>query len=204
MGFKETFEKEKRDLSNVKRAYESVSFLLLTLLVVQQLFYWGKNLIDFLDANNTWFSTANIITQGNLQGFVVRIIGIDSSKWLWVILGLVAYLGYWFLMYLLVWSYCKKQNLAKWTWTLFVAFGPTIFFAPPYIWFAIYAFRPYIARFMKRAYEEFKSFDPNTEFEEEKAEVFDETAYDQYIKDEPVYEEPEQEVEQEVEEKKEE
>ena len=199
MGFKEVFDKEKRDLTKVKRAYESVSFLLLALLIFQQLFWWVKNFIDFLDPVRTNFSTANIITQGNLQGFVVRIITIDSSKWIWLIVGFIAYLGYWALMYLIVWNYCRKQGLAKWTWTLFVSFGPTIFLAPPFIWFAIYAFRPYIARFIKRAVLEYKSFDPKTEFEEEKAEVFDESAYDEYIKNEPVYDD--EKVEQKTEEK---
>ena len=185
MGFKETFQQEKRDLKAVKRPYETVAFLLFALLLLQQLFYWVKNLIDFMKVGNSWFSTANILTQGNLQTFILRIINIDSSKWVWVIFGLLAFIGYYVLIYFFVWNYCKKNNLAKWTWSLFVVFGPTIFLAPPFIWFAIYVFRPYIARFAKRVVVEFKEFDPNEEFPEEVEEKFDEKDYDKYIEDEP-------------------
>jgi hypothetical protein len=138
-----------------------------------------------MKVGNSWFSTANILTQGNLQTFILRIINIDSSKWVWVIFGLLAFIGYYVLIYFFVWNYCKKNNLAKWTWSLFVVFGPTIFLAPPFIWFAIYVFRPYIARFAKRVVVEFKEFDPNEEFPEEVEEKFDEKDYDKYIEDEP-------------------
>lgn len=167
MGFKETFKEEKKELTSVKRPYESVAFLLFGLLLLQQLFYWTKNLIDFMDPLITWFSTAGITIGGNLQGFVTRIIGIDSTKWIWVILGLLAYIGYYVLIYFIVWNYCKKNNLAKWTWTLIVVFGPTVFLAPPFVWFAIYVFRSYFARFAKRVVSEFKEFDPNTAFDED-------------------------------------
>lgn len=195
MGFKETIQQEKRDLQAVKRPYETVAFVLFALLLLQQLFYWFKNLIDFMKVGSTWFSTANITTQGNMQNFVLRIISIDSSKWLWVILGLIAFVGYYVLIYFFVWNYCKKNKLAKWTWTLFVVFGPTIFLAPPFVWFAIYVFRPYIARFAKRVVLEFKQFDPNVEFPEEKEETFNENDYDKYIKDETYSEESEEKLE---------
>jgi len=171
MGLKETFIEEKRDLQAVKRPYETVAFILFSLLLLQQLFYWVKNLIDFIKAGAGWFSIANITTQGNLQNFVLRIININGASWLWIILGFIAFIGYYFLIYVFVWNYCKKNNLAKWTWTLFVVFGPTIFLAPPFVWFAIYVFRPYIARFAKRVAVEFKEFSPNEEFAEEKQEA---------------------------------
>ena len=174
MGLKEIIQQEKKDLKSAKRPYETVAFILFALLVYQQLFYWFINIIDFMKVGTTWFSVANITTQGNLQGFVIRIISINISSWLWVILGFIAFLGYYVLIYFFVWNYCKKNNLAKWTWTLFVVFGPTIFLTPPFVWFAIYVFRPYIARFAKRIVFEFKEFDPNNVFEEEKEEVCDE------------------------------
>ena len=89
MGFKETFQQEKKELSSVKRPYESVAFILFSLLVFQQLFYLFKNLIDFMKPTITWFSTGGITIGGNLQGFVTRIFGINPSSWLWVILGVI-------------------------------------------------------------------------------------------------------------------
>ena len=42
-----------------------------------------------------------------------------------------------------------------------------VIFMPPFLWFAVYVFRPYLMRFAKRAVEEYKAFDPNHKFEEE-------------------------------------
>ncbi len=183
MGFKEVIGKEKRELTNVKRPYETVAFILFSLLVFQQLFYWVRNLINFMKASNNWFSTANIIVGGNLQGFVVRIINVDSSKWMYVILGLLSYVLYYFLIYVFVWNYCGKRGLAKWTWTLFVVFGPTLVLVPAYVFFVIYVFRPYLARFAKKFVAEFKEFNPNQEFPEDVEPEFNESDYDKYLKD---------------------
>jgi len=65
---------------------------------------------------------------------------------------------------MLVYKYAEKHNLAKWVWTLFVTFGPTLVFIPPYIFFIIYANRVYFARFFKRVKQEFGEFNIN-EFE---------------------------------------
>lgn len=167
MGLKEAIENERKELQSVKRPYETVAFIIFAVLVFQQLFFLVKNFIDFL--NNGFFSTTFMVN-ANLQNFVTRIVTIDSSKWLFVILGIAAWVLYYFALYLLVWNYSRKHNLAKWTWTLFVAFGPTIFLAPAYIWFVIYAYRFYLVRFAKRVVSEFKSFDPNHKFAEEEEE----------------------------------
>lgn len=184
MSFKEKFEQERRELQSIKRPYESVAFLLFGLLVLQQLFWLFKNLIDFLDPNQTWFSTGGIITAGNNMGFITRIYSVDNSKWIWVILGTLAYFGYYFLIYLLVWNYCKKNDLAKWTWTLFVVFGPGIILIPSYVFFVAYAFRPYLVRFFKKMYVEFTEFDPNQQFPEEIEPVFNEDDYNNFLTDE--------------------
>jgi hypothetical protein len=167
MGFKEELSKETKDLQNVKRPYESAAFILFAILIVQQLFFLFKNLFDFIKPANTWFSTANITNTTNNQAFFSRIINIDSSSWIYVILALVGLGLYYFLVYAFVWNYCRKRGLAKWTWTLFVVFGPGIFLAPAYIWYTIYVFRPYIFRFIKRGVEEYKAFNPNQVFKEE-------------------------------------
>ena len=52
---------------------------------------------------------------------------------------------------------------------------------PVYIWYAVYVFRPYIMRFIKRAVVEYKEFDPNHKFSEDIAEP---------VVEEPVVEEP--------------
>jgi len=172
MNFKEEFNKEMQDLQNVKRPYESFAFFLFALLLLQQLVYLFISFYKFaFDPAITWFSTANIFTS-NLMAWVPRIINMGTGKWLYVLLGLVAYVGYYAIIYFFVWNYAKKRNLAKWTWTLIVVFLPVnIFFAPGYIWFVIYAFWPYITRFIKRVYIEFKQFNPDHTFPEEEPEV---------------------------------
>ncbi len=167
MSFQEKFNKEKEELTKVKRPYETVAFVVFAVLFFQQVFFLLKNLIDFMDKTNTWFSTANITVVANNQGFFNRIVSIDSSKWLWVILGIVALYLYYFLIYKIVWDYCSKNRLAKWTWTLFVCFGPNILFMPPYVFFAVYAFRKYVFRFFKKVISEFQEFDPNQDFPED-------------------------------------
>ena len=168
MNIKETFDKERKELTGVKRPYETAAFLLFAILLFQQIFFLFRNFVRFaFDSTVTFMSTANITVGANLMTFVSRIINVDSDNWLYVLLGIGCWLLYYFLIWLFVWNYCQKRGLAKWTWTVFVAFGPTIFLAPPFMWFAIYVFRPYIMRFIKKAVVEFKEFDPNQEFEEE-------------------------------------
>ncbi len=159
MGFKEEIEREKYALKSNKRPYETVSFIIFAILMIQQLFFLGRNLWLFIK-NGGFFSTANVTGVSRLQGFFNRIVGIDSSNWIYIIAGIAALALYYFLIYTFVWNYLRKRNKAKWTWTLFVVFGPTIFLAPSYVWFAIYAFREYFFRFIKTVIEEYKAFNP--------------------------------------------
>ncbi|XFA98972.1 hypothetical protein ACAG96_08875 [Candidatus Izemoplasma sp. B36] len=159
MGIKEVLNEEVKDLKKVKRPYETVAFVLFAILILQQLIYLGFNLIRFIGGKTTFLSTNGWCTS-NLMNFVARIINLGSTNWFYIILGILAFVLYYFLIYVFVWNYAKKNNLAKWTWTLFIVFGPTIILIPPYIWFAVYAFRPYIARFIKRFIKEFKAYDP--------------------------------------------
>ncbi len=168
MGIKEVVNQERKELQSVKRPYESVAFVLFAVLLFQQVFFIFKNFLDYL--NNNWFNTANI-ANANLQGFVARIIMLDNTKIIFIVAGLLAWVLYYFAIYLLVWNYAKKHSLAKWTWTLFVTFGPTIFLAPAYIWFVIYAYRKYLVRFAKKVVSEFKEFNPKHKFPEEESEV---------------------------------
>ena len=159
MGFKEDLDREKHALKSGKRPYESAAFLIFAILMVQQLFYLGRNIFLFVK-NGGFFSVTNITVIGNLQAFFNRIVFIDSSKWIFVIGAIVALAVYYFLIYLLVWNYCKKRNKAKWTWTLLIVFGPNILFMPPYVFYAIYVFRTYFFRFIKTIVEEYKAFNP--------------------------------------------
>ncbi len=206
MGFKEELDKEKYALKANKRPYETVSFIVFAILIIQQLFYLGRNLWLFFK-NGGFFSTANITFASRTQNFFARIVNIDSSKWLYVIAAIVALGLYYFLIYIIVWNYLKKENKAKWTWTLFVVFGPTIFLAPSYVWFAIYAFRKYFFRFIKTVIEEYKAFDPK-QLDEEDAKILleeEEAAriragmMEQEVVQEEVEEETEAEIKAEIE-----
>lgn len=170
MSFKEDLKKEQNELMNVKRPYESVAFILLAILVIQQLVYLVMSFWKFAFDSTVGFFSTNGICTANLMNWIARIFQLGNTKWSFVIAGIVGYFLYYALIYFFVWRYCQKHGLAKWTWSLFVAFGPTIFLAPAYIWFVIYAFWPYITRFMKRAYVEFKEFDPHHQFKEEEEE----------------------------------
>lgn len=167
MSLKEHIQHEKEDLLKNKKPYETAAFIIFAILFLQQMFYLVRALLEFLKKGVTNFSPTNITVAGNNQQFFNRLVFMDSSSWFYVLLAIGALALYFFLIYLFVWNYCKKRGLAKWTWTLFVVYGPTIFLAPAYVWYVIYVFRPYIFRFLKRGYEEFKSFDPKTEFKEE-------------------------------------
>lgn len=166
MSFKDELNNEMNELKKVKKPYESAAFLIFAILIFQQLVFLVKALVDFIGKTTTFFST-NVWCNSNLMGFVSRIIGIKSSSWLFVILGIAAYVFYYFLIYIFVWNYCKKHNLAKWTWTLFVVFGPTMLLIPSYIFFVAYAYRSYLVRFAKRVAMEFKEYDINKPMPEE-------------------------------------
>ncbi|MDD3478300.1 MAG: hypothetical protein PHP32_05440 [Candidatus Izemoplasmatales bacterium] len=166
MGFKEVLEEEKKELQSVKRPYETVAFLIFAALFVQQAFYLVKGFIDF--TSKGWLAVGNF-TNANLQGYIVRICGIDNTSWIVVILVIVAWAFYWIALYLLVWNYAAKNHLAKWVWTLYVAFGPTVLFVPAYVAFIAYAYRGYLVRFAKKVVSEFKTVDANQQFPEDQA-----------------------------------
>lgn len=165
MSLKDQFSKEKEAIINNKRPYETAAFIIFSVLIIQQLFFLFRAIIKFMDKANNFFSTANITITTNNQGFFNRIVNIDSSSWMYVLLAIAALAFYYFLIYLFVWNYCRKRDLAKWTWTLIVVFGPGIFLIPAYIWYVAYVFRPYIFRFIKRGIEEYKAFNPDQELE---------------------------------------
>ena len=159
MGFKDDLDREKHSLMSSRRPYETAAFIIFALLFMQQMFYLIRSLYDFVK-NGGNFIVTNITSAGNLQAFFNRTVFVDSSKWIWVLLG-IALLGlYYFLVYIFVWRYCKKRNLAKWTWTTLVVFGPGMFFMPAYMIYIIYIFREYIFKFIKTIVDEYKAFDP--------------------------------------------
>lgn len=163
MSVKDIISEEKKDLLKVKRPYETAAFLIFSIMFVRQMFFWVINLIKFIGAS-TFFST-NLPTT---PAFVIQLINLNSTKWIWVIVGFLGLVLWYFLIYLFVWNYCRVKGYAKWTWTALIAFLPTtLFLVPVYIWYAIYVFRPYIMRFIKKAVEEYKAFDPNAKFPEE-------------------------------------
>lgn len=167
MSFREDLLKEKNELKDSKRPYETAAFILFALLVFQQVFYWLRSFIRFLDSTVTWFPITNITAAANNQAFILRLINIDNSKWIWVLLGFAAWILYYFLIYVFVWRYCSRRGMAKWTWSLFVAFGPTMILIPSYMFFVLYVFRDYFFRFCKRVVVEFKNYDPSVPFPEE-------------------------------------
>ena len=154
MSLKETLKHESEDLKSLKKVYETIAFLALMVLVFQQLFYLVVNLINY--GKNNFFSTANFAS-ANLQGFVSRIVGINSNSVIFIILGILAWLAYYAALYFLVWRFAGKRDMSKWTWTLFVAFGPTIFLAPAFIWFILFAFRYEIFGVYKKVVEDYKN-----------------------------------------------
>lgn len=169
MSLKEVLQAEKEDLTSIKRPYETAAFIIFALLFVQQLAWLIKAFYQFAFDNTTilFMSTANWCNANN-QAWIARIITIDSTKWVWVIAGLLGYVLYYVLIYLLVWNYCKRHGYAKWTWTTLVVFMPgNLLFMPAYLWFVIYVFRPYIIRFIKQAVVEYKEFNPAQPFPED-------------------------------------
>lgn len=160
MGFKEDLDREKHALISGKRPYETVAFLVFVVLFIQQFGILIVKILKFIkDSKGVavgWFSTAGLTT----PAFFTRIIALDNSTFMYLYIALAALALWYFLIYLLVWKYCKKNNKAKWTWTLLIVFGPSILFMPPYIFYAIYVFRTYFYRFFKTLVEEYKAFDP--------------------------------------------
>jgi len=177
MGFSEELKKESQALKAVKRPYETAAFLIFAIMLFQQLAYWVLRINNFRKAIKAAAGLWNPAFTTNLPttpAFVVRIIQIDPTKWLYVLLGLIGLAVWYFLIYLFVWNYCKKRNLAKWTWTVLIAFLPVnILFIPAYILYAVYVFRPYFFRFIKRIVEEYKAYDPSIPFQEEEEEEID-------------------------------
>ncbi|MFA7075741.1 MAG: hypothetical protein WC152_03630 [Candidatus Izemoplasmatales bacterium] len=153
MVMKESVKREISDLKSFKKIYETIAFLTFTILILQQLVYLVVNLINFTKLG--WFTTANFAS-ANLQAFISRIVTINSTSIIIVILAILGWLLYYFLLYILVWRFSQKRNMAKWTWTLFVSFGPTLFFIPAYIWFILYVFRKPIMIVIKKIIDEFK------------------------------------------------
>lgn len=171
MGFSEELKKESQALKAVKRPYETAAFLIFTIMLFQQLAYWVIRILrfrkDIKAAAGAWNPNFNT-NLPTTPAFVIRIIQIDATKWLYVLLGLIGLVLWYFLIYLFVWNYCRKRNLAKWTWTVLITFLPVnILFIPAYILYAVYVFRPYFFRFIKRMVEEYKAYNPSIPFPEE-------------------------------------
>ncbi len=162
MGLKEAFKSEKEALKSFDRPYETAAFIIFMVLLIQQLALLINRFVGFIQTN--WFVTGNLTT----PGFFARIITIDNGSWVYVIFGLLAFIIYYLLIYKFVYRYCANHGYAKWTWTLIVAFGPNILLTSPYYIYALYVFRPYFFRFLKRMVEEYKSFEPKKLTEEKK------------------------------------
>lgn len=177
MSLKDQFKKEKDAIVNNKKPYESAAFIIFSILMLQQLFFLFRSIIKFMDKANNFFVIGNTTVINNNQGFYSRIINLDSSSWFYVLLGILASVLYYFLVYLFVWNYCRKRGYAKWTWTLIVVFGPTVLLTPAYVWYVLYVFRPYIFRFLKRGIEEFKAFNPEENLEPAEEEIIDTDEY---------------------------
>jgi uncharacterized membrane-anchored protein len=168
MSFKEEVNKEKSEIVQNKKPYETASFIVFAVLFFQQIAILVYRMIEFFASNagTPWFSLNAMTT----PAFFNRIVGIDCSKVIFLIIGLIALVFYYYLIYVLVFRYCSRHGLAKWTWTLIVVFAPTIFFIPPYVFYAVYVFRPYFFRFIKKGVSEYKEFNKDTVFTEEKEE----------------------------------
>jgi hypothetical protein len=193
MSFKEELKKEQLDLQNSKRPYETAAFLVFAVMFLQQMAFLIYRFWNFVKASKGaatgWFSTASMTTPPLFS----RVVSLDNSKYLYVYLAILALALWYFLIYLFVWRYCKRRGLAKWTWTLLVVFGPTILLMPPYIFYAIYVFRPYFFRFIKTVIEEYKAYDPKIPFPEEMEEEKVESVKEAPKKAQPKKEVPKEE-----------
>jgi hypothetical protein len=168
MSFKEEFQKEKEDLLHNKRPYETAAVVIFGILMFQQiaflLYRTVEYLIDLFTPNTTPFFSCSGMTT---PAFFARIIGVDASSVVIVILAWASLALWYAMIYFLVFRYCQRHGMAKWTWTTLILFGPNLIFVPPYIVFIIYVFRPYFFRFVKTVVAEYKAFDPKKKFKEE-------------------------------------
>lgn len=182
MSIKEGILKEKDQLINVKRPFESAAALLFGIFFIQQMFYILLNFIEYIrqivtrnDIVNAGGTSYKVYFSYNMNGstpnipvFVGRILGVDASKFFWILVSLLFLVLWYGLIYLLVWNYCRKHDYAKWTWTALIAYGPSvILFIPVYLLYAIYVFRPYVFRFIRKGIDEFKEYDSNHKFKED-------------------------------------
>ncbi len=151
MSFKEKFSNEAKDLRSFKKFYETIAFIVLAALILQQMFHLVWNLRNFV--KNDWFTMNNVAT-ANLQGFVGRTIGMDPTSTFWVIASIAAWVLYYVFMYFAVFNFASKRGMSKWTWTLFVLFGPNVIFAPAYIWFILFAYRYEIYAIFRKVVKE--------------------------------------------------
>ncbi len=165
MNLKEQFLIERNDLKQGKRPYETAAFIIFAIMLLQQLAYWGLHLFRFI--KNGWMST----NLPSTPGFVIRIITLDNTSWLYVILGILGLALWYGIIFVLVFDYCNRKGYAKWVWTTLILFGPaTIILIPTYLLYAIYVFRPYVFRFIRRGVDEYKMFNGNYRFGEDKEE----------------------------------
>jgi len=175
MSFKEEFEKEKADLVKNKRPYETAAVVIFGVFMFQQIGFLIYRTVEyFIDLFKPGVTPYYSMTSMTTPNFFTRIININSSSVVIVLLAIASLVLWYFLIYALVFRYLKNRNQAKWTWTTLIMFGPTLFFMPPYIFFIVYVFRAYFFRFIKTVVEEYKAFDVKTKFKEELPEVSEE------------------------------
>ena len=179
MDLKQEFLKEKGEILDIKKPYETAAFVIFAVFFLQQMFYLFLMILSFFD--NLKIANVKISDKivsfrfgntPNIPIFVGRILNQGSAKIFYIFLAFL-FLALWYLLiYIFVWNYCNKHGYAKWTWTALIVFGPTsILQVPTYLIYAIYVFRPYIFRFARRGVDEFKKYDSKYQFEEEKEEV---------------------------------
>ena len=102
MSIKDEIVNEKNQLISVKRPFETAAALLFLIFFVQQIFYIFLNFVeyfrqigvrnDFVDTGGTsykvFFSFNMNGSTPNLPVFVGRILGVDSSKFFWILVSL--------------------------------------------------------------------------------------------------------------------
>ena len=185
MSIKEKLMIEKDNLVKVKKPFETAAFLIFAIFLLQQVFYIFINFIDFFQRigdRNDWVDAGNVTyavnfsfnskgTTPNIPLFVSRILNVDSSKFLWIMLTFLFLALWYFLIWLFVWNYCRKRNYAKWTWSALIAFGPgAILLVPTYLLYAVYVFRPYVFRFIRKGVNEYKKYGETYVFDHEQEE----------------------------------
>lgn len=176
MDLKNEFKKETSALLDVKKPYETAAFVIFGVFLIQQFFYIFISIVNYfdnLDLAGVKISDKIVFFRfggaPNIPAFVTRILAVNPASAFYIFLTFL-FIGLWYaLIFVFVWNYCRKHNLAKWTWTAIIAFGPaTLFFIPTYLIFAIYVFRPYVFRFIRKGVDEYHKYNEKYEFEEEK------------------------------------